>query len=469
MNRTSKNLLHEATLAVLKRTGVRVESEAALDLLAAHGVRMDKKSARVFPGVKHIEQALATTPKSFRLYGRGTQHPLAVGGANPLIMAGGASVRVLTLEGAYEEARWEHLRQFNRLLDALPNIHILLNQVDPAGQSAALYRNLAAEMLAGSPKPCCLQAGDESDVAAMQAMGVALRGSAAALAAKPVFFTGGNAEPPLCIPGKMAGIIMAAGRFGIPCGLGDYVMMGITAPRTLEGALVQRNAVQLTALLLAQTAHPGAPWYYVGASGSAGMATLDPVMADPHAARMLRASVELGRSYGLPVCGLAPTDSKMPDAQAACERAAILMMVQQAGAAMIQGPTSMMDQMMLSSFTQAVIDSDIAGYINAVHQPLAITAENLALDAIHEVTTDPELSGLKFAGHPHTIKHQHDVDWHPLVFDYGTFAAWKQRGGPDIEERAGTVVRRILQEHEPEPLPDDLARELRRIAQETQT
>ena len=459
-------VLHDATLRVLQRTGVRVGSDLALDLLAAGGIRVDRVSGRVYPDEGQVQRAFATAPHAYQVYGRDPGRPLTVGGRHAHVLSGGGSVRVLTLDGRYEPSTWEHLRQFNLLLDALPHIHLLLNQVDPQndGDPATFYKRLAAEMLIGSPKPCCFQAGNAEDVAAMIEMGVVLRGSPQALAAKPVFIVGSNAEPPLYIPQHAAEIQIEASRAGIPCGIGDYGMLGITAPISVAGLVVQLNAVQLTTMILSQIVRPGAPFSYTSFSGSGNMRTLDPIIADPRTTRMLRLAAELGRSYDLPVYSEAVTDAKMADPQAACERAVQMYVAVEAGANLIQGPTSHMDEMMLSSFAQAVIDDDIVGYVLAASRPPEISEEALALDVIHEVATDPMYAGLRYAMHPHTAAHVRDELWRPHTFIYDTYEQWQRAGGRTVLQRAEDVAREILSTHRPQPLAADQEREIRRIA-----
>lgn len=449
-------ILHEATLRLLNRIGVKVESEEARDLFADAGIRVDPLTERVYPRQEDVANALATVPSTFQVYGRRSVDPLVIGGEQTYIMSGGASLRVLTLEGTYEEATWEHLRQFNHLLDALPQIHMLLNQVNPQPSCDGYYRRIAAEMLCGTAKPCCLQAGEAADVTAFVEMGAILRGSHEALAAKPVFITGANAEPPLNIPAHAADILVEASRSGVPCGMGDYVMMGISAPITLAGALVQRNAVQLAALILAQLAQPGAAFYYVASSGSANMRTLDPITADPYVARLLRDAVALGRSYGVPVCALVCTDAGAPDQQAACERTALLQIALTAGAHLIQGPTSMMDRMTLSSFAQAIIDHEIVSYLLAAQQPTIATMDRLALRAIKEVAEDISPAGLKFTTHPHTTEHLYESAWQPTIFNYAP-------GGANILEHAEALARTILLTHQPDALPEKIEKAIRKI------
>jgi trimethylamine---corrinoid protein Co-methyltransferase len=467
MEKKTIQVLHEATGTLLARTGVCLDSEPALRLLAEHGVRVDFPARRVYPTLEHVAQALVTAPAGFTLYHRRADRPLEIGGDQVYVIAGGASVRVLTLEGQYEEATWEHLRQFTTLLDALPQVHILLNQVDPTDSGGkGYYRRIAAELFLGSSKPFCLQAEGAEDVEAFVDMAAVLRGSRQAVAEKPLFLTGTNAEPPLVIPEAAADILLAASAAGVPCGIGDYPMMGLTGPATPAGVLVQRNAVQLTALLLSQFSHPGAPFYYVGAAGAVNPRTLEPRLASPPAVKILRTSAALGRSYGLPVYGLAITDARWPDGQAACERTATFLAALEGGAQLIQGPTSMMDQMMLSSLAQAVIDHDIVGYLLAAWNPLDTSPEALALEAIQEVATDPSLRAFRFGAHSHTVAHLRDEEWYPRAFGTDSFTAWRQAGSPTLIDRATALARDLLVHHQPEPLEEAEATEILRIAKE---
>jgi trimethylamine:corrinoid methyltransferase-like protein len=57
------SILHEATLRLLERTGVGVESGEALAVLAAAGVRVDRASRRAFLAAKDVERALDSAPR----------------------------------------------------------------------------------------------------------------------------------------------------------------------------------------------------------------------------------------------------------------------------------------------------------------------------------------------------------------------------------------------------------------------
>jgi trimethylamine:corrinoid methyltransferase-like protein len=136
----------------------------------------------------------------------------------------------------------------------------------------------------------------------------------------------------------------------------------------------------------------------------------------------------------------------------------------EAGAHIVQGSTSSMDQYMLSSFAQAVVDIDIVGYVLASRTPPSVTPEALALGVTGEVLSDPWLEDLKFSAHPHTAAHIRDELWDPLCFDYSNFAAWQRAGAQSVAERAEATARDLLNRHAAAVLPEATAAELRRIA-----
>lgn len=67
----------------------------------------------------------------------------------------------------------------------------------------------------------------------------------------------------------------------------------------------------------------------------------------------------------------------------------------------------------------------------------------------------PARSGI--VDHPHTRRHLPDL-WIPSTFRSGALGDREAAG--DARQRARELVRQIRAEHHPEPLPDDLDREL---------
>jgi trimethylamine--corrinoid protein Co-methyltransferase len=55
--------------------------------------------------------------------------------------------------------------------------------------------------------------------------------------------------------------------------------------------------------------------------------------------------------------------------------------------------------------------------------------------------------------------------WYPDVFERGNYDQWQGAGGQSLGERAAARVEKILHEHKPVPLPEDVARDVHAVVQ----
>ncbi len=86
-----------------------------------------------------------------------------------------------------------------------------------------------------------------------------------------------------------------------------------------------------------------------------------------------------------------------------------------------------------------------------------ITDETLALDLIDEVGPDGY-----YLDAEHTYDHFRER-WYPTLFERDNYDGWLGKGGQTLAERATEQVEKLLAEHEPEPLPNDVAQALSAI------
>ena len=81
------------------------------------------------------------------------------------------------------------------------------------------------------------------------------------------------------------------------------------------------------------------------------------------------------------------------------------------------------------------------------------------MDIIHEVGPDGDFLNTK-----HTLKHYRSR-WYPTLMERDNYSGWQNDGGLSLGERAAKRVDQILAEHEPEPLPESVQKELRAVVQ----
>jgi len=81
------------------------------------------------------------------------------------------------------------------------------------------------------------------------------------------------------------------------------------------------------------------------------------------------------------------------------------------------------------------------------------------LDVIRDVGP-----GGHFLSHKHTLKHLSSEHWIPKLIDRKRYETWKREGAKDLLTRAREALKKILHEHKPEPLPDDVLKEIKELA-----
>jgi trimethylamine--corrinoid protein Co-methyltransferase len=248
-------------------------------------------------------------------------------------------------------------------------------------------------------------------------------------------------------------------RGGLPSG---FISMGIpcaTAPATLAGTLVSMNAEMVGGMVIVEALAPGIPTF----------CGPYPTFMDlrtggyrqnwgPEDTLLKLAFAQLARRYRVPINILSlDTGAKTQDWQAGAQHSTSLLAVAFAGRAeMITGTGTLYGAAVYDN-ANVILDAELFDAICTILEGIPVNEETLALEAIGEVGP-----GGDFLTHPHTLRHMREL-WSPRTFGRETWEAWEEAGRPEPRDRAREQVRRILAEHRPEPLPQDVDEELVRI------
>ena len=132
-----------------------------------------------------------------------------------------------------------------------------------------------------------------------------------------------------------------------------------------------------------------------------------------------------------------------------------------AGANLIYG-LGMIEMGMTIDYGQLVMDNEFARMIKFVVNGIPVTDESLAVDVIREVGPFSD-----FLSHDHTFKHMRNQS-RPELIDRSTREDWELAGQTNIHQRAMDKARYILENHQPDPLPESVTREIRAIIEDTE-
>jgi trimethylamine--corrinoid protein Co-methyltransferase len=132
-----------------------------------------------------------------------------------------------------------------------------------------------------------------------------------------------------------------------------------------------------------------------------------------------------------------------------------------AGANLIYGP-GMLESGITFDYAQLVLDSEFIRMIKHVIDGFAVDRQSLAVDVIKSVG----ISG-DFISQMHTLEHMQDHS-RPEFMDRSPMEKWQAAGARDSYQRALEKTRDILQNHQPDPLPEKVLAELKYIIEETE-
>jgi trimethylamine--corrinoid protein Co-methyltransferase len=111
------------------------------------------------------------------------------------------------------------------------------------------------------------------------------------------------------------------------------------------------------------------------------------------------------------------------------------------------------------SHEQLLIDNDIVKMVKRTIQGIDVNNETMAVELIkqaHEIKD--------FLHQRHTIAHMREAS-KPDLMDRNTRSAWETKGGKDMTQLAREKARKIIQTHQPEPLPDGVKKTLHEMVE----
>jgi trimethylamine--corrinoid protein Co-methyltransferase len=128
---------------------------------------------------------------------------------------------------------------------------------------------------------------------------------------------------------------------------------------------------------------------------------------------------------------------------------------------MIYG-SGMLESGITFDYGQLVLDCEIARMIKHTVKGFEVADDSLALDVIKEIGP-----GGHFLMHEHTFDRMRTQS-RPEIIDRRSRSVWEADGATTAYERATEKAKWILENHKPEPLPDDVLATIRSIVVETE-
>ncbi|MGI9608530.1 MAG: trimethylamine methyltransferase family protein [Acidimicrobiales bacterium] len=450
--------IHDASLVVLRDIGIDVLDADARALLAAAGADVSADSERVRFDPAMVVELISTCPSEFTLHSWNADHDLRIGGNNVVFSAVASPPNVSDAAGGRRTGNREDFRNLVRLSQHFNAIHMHAGYpVEPADiHPSVRHIHATHDLLTLSDKVVNVYSlGRERNLDCMEMVRIARQIPDERLDSEPSVYTIINSSSPLRLDIPMLQGIMAYSARNQPIVITPFTLAGAMAPVTVAGAVTQQNAEALAGMVMTQVVRSGSPVVYGGFTSNVDMRSGSPAFGTPEYIKSAMLGGQMARRYDLPYRSSNVNAANAVDAQAGYESVMSLWGAIMGGANIVFHGAGWLEGGLRASFEKMVLDVDLLQMMQVFLEPLGMTPDDLALEAIADVGP-----GGHFFGTQHTQDRYKSAFYGPMVSDWRNFESWEEAGSPTADQRAAELVPRFLAECVPPEMPDDVRAEL---------
>ncbi|MCK4354570.1 MAG: trimethylamine methyltransferase family protein [Dehalococcoidia bacterium] len=448
--------IHEASLRILKETGVKVLSEKVRRLLAENGAEVDGDIVKI-PG-SLVEEAIRRAPQEMTLCAREPKCDLKIpAGDSPFLSTSGFSPFVDDFEtGERRKPTRSDLRDFAIVSDYLDTLDYFWPIVIPGEVSPPLQElHALAISLENNRKHIQCSCVTEKIARWQIRLASAIAGGEEELKKKPIFSTIHCPVAPLTFEKDSSDAMVMLARAGIPTAPMTMVLAATTAPATIAGTLAVANAEELAAVVITECANPGAPMIYTSEATPANMKTGEINYKAPEYPLICAGAAQMARFYKIPSLVADVSLEEAPFDSLSFERNVLKVAMSFMSHTDLSPWLGSRDLALSASLSQVILDAEVCEHARAYLRRFELNDDTLALDLIHKVGP-----GGHFLGEKHTLEHFKKEIWSRELSD--AFVLDPVAKGT-LTERAKAKVREILATYTPPPVEEGAHKKMERI------
>ena len=447
--------LADGTLEILAETGVHCPSERCLKIYAEHGAQVDfeKQIVRIAPGL--VIASLSTAPRYYVMGARSPAHDINLDGTGLYCATDGCGIETIDFTTRQRRSSCKaDIAKMARISDYLTSIGFywpIVSASDhpstsPLHELDASFNNTVKHIQSETVM------GEKMGRYAIEMARVIAQNDKTMRERPPLSLLVCCIAPLAQDKEGMESALMFA-EAGLPVGFMSMANVSSTGPATLAGTVVAGDVEIVSALVLIQMAHPGAPVFHSFMPGMMHPRTGAYMATTWEGTLLYPIGVEMAHHWGVPsLAGVFATDGQVPGWQTAGDAASSLLLCALAGAETGAG-LGLVESCKLLYPEEVILDSDIYHRIRMEVAGLDSSREALALDVIKAV-----------GPRSHYLKHRHTREnIRRRVFSDLANQSSPSGGMRDPIEVAREKADWILNNHQPEPLETNQQTELTRI------
>jgi trimethylamine:corrinoid methyltransferase-like protein len=452
--------IYEKSVEYLSQEGMCVYHQEALKTFDKGGAQVDFGRHLVKFPRNIIEEALRTVPHEFLMADRKEDHDCPLPhpkGHFYLASITGAQNYLAPGATKYRDIDIPIIREWNQLLELLEDLDIVrLNTPRDVPPATSDIHSLRAT-IENTSKHIHIQPYTLESLEYLFELGAAAAGSADKLKERPVITMMCCALTPFALKAMDMEAIILSSRYGTACTIESLATAGATTPITVAGTILASSIEILGLLVMSQLVNPGTkviggplPFALDMATGVSRVGKAEGQMVAAGITQFVKEVLKI------PVRLNVGTDSYLPDAHSMIETTVRSFLVSEAGCDLLADAGGL-DFYRGASPIQMIIENDLAKILKYVQLGITVNDETLAWTDIRE--TGP---GGHFVERDHTLRHCRDTV-QPALFEVPPMDMWMAGGSKDLNSRALDRFQELKSRFEPQPLSEDVKKELHRI------
>ena len=459
LSEDQREQIYFAALDVLEISGGRVLDPEAIALFEkSDAIVTDGDRVRIPTSL--VERARQYHPLKTTLTGRNGKRSVKMQ-KNEVAFGSAADPRFIYdhSTGKHRETTFADVEAAAKMVDYLPRLDFCMShgRVNNAPKAATADRHQFLAMIKNCTKPLVVTSIDMNGLRDQLEMACMITGGKKEFQLSPLFAAYMSSPTPLVYSKEVVNKLLYAADQRIPVVYNVCSGLGVSAPASIAGALVQTLADVLLTLVVCYLKKPGMPLIVSSTQTLTDKENGSFYYGSPELHLTAAAMAEMCRWLGLmSACPGGCTDSKVVDQQAASEAVMSIYNGFMAGTNLIHH-IGCIEGGLNGSLPQLVMCDEIIGMVKQIGKGIQVTDETLALDVLQEVGPAGE-----FLTHVHT--YDFFRDWfRPTVIDRSTYEIWEENGSKNYNERLEPEVERILEVHQSEPLEERMLQEMKKI------
>ncbi len=450
--------LHQTAIRYLADEGMRVLLPEARQIFAEGGATVDEDEMMVRLDPDSITAALQSAPAEFELHAPNPERNVMVGGNNLVLAPVGGPPFVSDRHNGRRSGTLVDQENFLKLAQSFDIMGVNAASVEPNDIPVNIrhLKSNQATLTLSDKSPFVFARGGQRvrDNFDMIKLRYGLE-SDDELAELPRCWAVINTNSPRQLDIPMGRGIIDFARAGQPTIITPFTLAGAMAPVTLAGAIVLQHMEAIAGITLAQLTRPGVPVIYGSFTSNVDMKSGSPAFGTPEAVKGAMISGQMARHIEVPWRSSGASASNAVDAQGGYETMMNTFGALQAGANWIMHSAGWQEGGLTASYEKFIVDIEMCQMIAETFSPVAMSDDDLALDAITEVGP-----GGHFFGVGHTMARYEEAFYQPLVFSRSNFEQWTEDGSQRTDERATAIWKSTLADFEAPPLDDAVRQQI---------